>query len=141
MRDGYFAGEKALGEGDNGFRLVALLVVAAVAVPLVARADDGSARRRFPLGVTTRTFTKTSVTTGAPRPLATVIWYPAVRATGTPEAQGLRDATVRRRRLRYALPFFRRYLTSRRSAPRALVRSVSGVELSAEPRRHSGDAP
>src|SRR5262245_289912 len=47
------------------------------------------------VGVTTLTFTKTSATTGAPRPLATVIWYPAVPRTGAPEALGRRDAAVR----------------------------------------------
>ncbi len=51
-----------------------------------------------PVGVTTRTFTKPSATTGAPRALETVIWYPAVRGTGTAEALGLRDAGVRRGR-------------------------------------------
>jgi predicted dienelactone hydrolase len=42
------------------------------------------------------TFAKTSVTTGEPRELATVVWYPAVRKTGTADALGLRDATARR---------------------------------------------
>jgi predicted dienelactone hydrolase len=37
--------------------------------------------------------------------------------------------------LRYALPFFRRYLDSRRSAGHALVRPVPGVDLTAEPQR------
>jgi len=55
------------------------------------------------VGVTTRTFTKTSVTTGEPRPLATVIWYPAVARTGTPEALGLRDATVRKGRFPFVV--------------------------------------
>jgi predicted dienelactone hydrolase len=52
----------------------------------------------YPVGVTTRTFTKTSVTTGETRPLETIIWYPAVRGTGTAEALGLRDARVKRGR-------------------------------------------
>lgn len=47
------------------------------------------------VGVTTITFTKTSVTTSEPRPLATVIWYPAAGKSGTPEAIGLRDAKVK----------------------------------------------
>lgn len=46
--------------------------------------------------MTTLTFTKTSVTSGEARPLATVIWYPAAPRTGTREALGLRDADVRR---------------------------------------------
>src|SRR5262245_8522913 len=48
-----------------------------------------------PVGVTTITFTKTSVTTGAPRVLDTVVWYPAKPHTGTAEALGQRDATMR----------------------------------------------
>jgi predicted dienelactone hydrolase len=54
------------------------------------------AEARVDVGVTTLTFTKTSVTTMQPRPLATVIWYPAVPHTGTPDALGRRDAAVRR---------------------------------------------
>src|SRR5262245_10307593 len=70
-------------------RLPAVLLVAgALALP---PAVLGSPK----VGVTTLTFTKASATTGAPRPLATVIWYPAAPRTGTPEALGLRDATVR----------------------------------------------
>jgi predicted dienelactone hydrolase len=48
-----------------------------------------------PVGVTTLTFTKTSVSTGQPRALATLVWYPAKPRTGTEEALGLRDAAVR----------------------------------------------
>src|SRR5262245_3151678 len=48
-----------------------------------------------PVGVTTILFTKTSVTTGAPRPLPTLVWYPARARTGTPDTLGLRDAAVR----------------------------------------------
>jgi predicted dienelactone hydrolase len=46
------------------------------------------------VGITTITFTKDSVTTGQPRPLATLIWYPAVAGTGADEALGRRDADV-----------------------------------------------
>jgi len=53
---------------------------------------------RYRVGVTTLTFTKTSVSTGTPRPLATLVWYPAATRSGTPEAHGFRDATVRRGR-------------------------------------------
>ena len=70
-------------------RWLALLALAAL--PRLADA-------RYAVGVTTKTFTKTSVTTGAPRVLNTVIWYPAVPKTGTAEALGLRDATVRSKR-------------------------------------------
>jgi len=48
-----------------------------------------------PVGITTLTFTKQSVTTGAPRPLATLVWYPAKPRTGAAEVLGLRDAAVR----------------------------------------------
>jgi len=66
---------------------LALLVLLVVVVPVRAA--------RFPVGVTTMTFTKASATTGAPRPLDTVIWYPAERRGGTPEAFGRRDAPAR----------------------------------------------
>lgn len=75
--------------------IILLTLLALLVSPAVRAADtDG----RFPVGVTNLTFTKTSVTTGAPRVLDTVIWYPAVRRTGTAEEQGLRDARVRRGR-------------------------------------------
>jgi dienelactone hydrolase len=57
-----------------------------------ALARGASSPGRFAVGVTSLTFTKSSVSTGAPRPLDTVIWYPAVDGTGTAEALGLRDA-------------------------------------------------
>src|SRR5438876_2366352 len=42
--------------------------------------------------------TRTSSTTGQPRPLATVIWYPAKPGTGTAVGGEFRDAAVLRRR-------------------------------------------
>jgi predicted dienelactone hydrolase len=51
----------------------------------------------FPVGTTTRTLVTTSVT-GTSRTLDTIVWYPAVARTGTPDALGLRDAKVRRGR-------------------------------------------
>lgn len=63
----------------------ALLVVLALATPALAG---------LPVGVRTLTFTKTSVTTGEPRPLDTVIWYPAGHG-GTKDPFGRRDAPVR----------------------------------------------
>jgi predicted dienelactone hydrolase len=66
---------------------LALLVLLALVLPAGAA--------RFPVGVTTMTFTKASATTGAPRPLDTVVWYPAERRGGTPETFGRRDAPVR----------------------------------------------
>jgi predicted dienelactone hydrolase len=59
---------------------------------LLAAPAHGAQR---PVGVTTITFTKTSVTTGAPRVLDTVVWYPAKPRTGTAEALGQRDAAIR----------------------------------------------
>lgn len=72
-----------------------------VAVGVLAACLEGGAALAapgYPVGVTTRTFTKASVTTGAPRVLATTIWYPAVPGTGTDDALGRRDARVRRGR-------------------------------------------
>jgi predicted dienelactone hydrolase len=59
---------------------------------------DGTMPGPHAVGITTRTFTKVSETTGQPRPLSTVIWYPAVAGTGRPENDVLRDATMLRRR-------------------------------------------
>jgi len=67
---------------------MALVFVLVVTLPYTAAGAK--------VGVTTITFEKTSVTTGAPRSLATIIWYPAAGRSGTPEALGLRDAKVKR---------------------------------------------
>ncbi len=67
-----------------GLALAALIFSAA---PLVHAA--------LPVGVTTIAFSKTSVSTGEPRPLPTLVWYPAKARTGTAEALGLRDAVVK----------------------------------------------
>lgn len=72
--------------------LVALLTL------LLAAQGHAHAAGRFAVGVTTLTFTKASVTTGAPRPMPTVVWYPAVPRSGIPETLGRRDAAVRRGR-------------------------------------------
>ena len=67
--------------------------------PALARAlPDVTQPGPFEVGVATMTFTKASETTGAPRPLATVIWYPAQAGTGTPEGSARRDAAVRKGR-------------------------------------------
>lgn len=73
--------------------LLALLLAVAVS-PAWAR--DWSAPGPHAVGVRTLTWTKTSVTTGEPRVLATTIWYPTVKRSGTPEALGLRDAKVKK---------------------------------------------
>jgi hypothetical protein len=70
---------------------------AAAVVFLVTLSTASAARAAvYRAGVTTLTFTKTSVTSGMPRVLETVIWYPAAPRTGTREALGLRDAAIRR---------------------------------------------
>jgi predicted dienelactone hydrolase len=69
-------------------RRLALVLVLAATLPRPAAGAK--------VGVTTITFEKTSVTTGAPRSLATIIWYPTAGRSGTPETLGLRDAKVKR---------------------------------------------
>ena len=71
---------------------------AAAALAAIVCCAHGAAAKQLPVGVTTLTFTKTSVTTNEPRPLATTIWYPAVKRTGTAETYGLRDAKAKRGR-------------------------------------------
>jgi predicted dienelactone hydrolase len=68
----------------------------AVVVPVLALArTDVTSRGPFTVGTTTITWTRTSSTTGAPRPLATVIWYPAKPGTGTALGEDeFRDAAV-----------------------------------------------
>src|SRR5947209_7678180 len=62
-----------------------------------ARAEDGVLAQAqetpdpespgpYAVGATRRTFTRTSSTTGAPRPLDTIIWYPATPASVRPDA-------------------------------------------------------
>lgn len=58
-------------------RSIALLGFLVLAPGAVARAGGGAQRGPHKVGVTTLTFTKTAVGSGAPRPLATAIWYPA----------------------------------------------------------------
>lgn len=74
----------------------ALLLPLLALLPLVAAAapPELPARGPHPVGFTQRTFTKPSVTTGQPRVLDTLIWYPAVAGTGSAEGALLRDAEV-----------------------------------------------
>jgi len=65
-----------------------ILAVVVLARPIVAAE----------VGVTTLTFTKDSVTSGEPRVLETVLWYPAVPGTGIPDELGRRAARPRRGR-------------------------------------------
>jgi predicted dienelactone hydrolase len=76
-----------------------LVTLALLLFPLAALAErDPSVPGPYAVGITTLGFIKPSETTGAPRRLDTLVWYPAVPGTGTPEGATLRDATVRRRR-------------------------------------------
>lgn len=74
-------------------RRALVLLLLALAAPAFAR--DWTKPGPYAVGVRTLTFTKTSVTTGAPRVLATTVWYPTVKRSGTPEQFGRRDAKVR----------------------------------------------
>jgi predicted dienelactone hydrolase len=57
--------------------------LAAAALAAIVCCAQGAAAKQLPVGVTTLTFTKMSVTTGQPRTLVTTIWYPAVKRAGT----------------------------------------------------------
>ncbi len=72
------------------------LTALALLAPTLAHADV-TAPGPFTVGETTITWTRTSSTTGQPRPLATVIWYPAKPGTGTAGGGVFRDAAVLRR--------------------------------------------
>lgn len=77
-------------------RPLAAAILLAVATSAAAR--DWSKPGPYAVGVRTLTFTKTSVTTGAPRMLATRIWYPTVKRSGTPSPLGRVDAKVKKGR-------------------------------------------
>ena len=77
-------------------RIPHLLTALALLAPALAHADVTGAGP-FTVGATTITWTRTSSTTGQPRPLATVIWYPAKPGTGTAGGGVFRDAAVLRR--------------------------------------------
>jgi len=81
-------------------RLLLAFVLLLLPSSVLAARPDPSGRGRYAVGRTQITFTKTSETTGQPRPLETVIWYPAVPGTGTLERNinVLRDAAVLERR-------------------------------------------
>ena len=72
--------------------------VVAVSLILLARLAGAQADYTAPgptkVGFTTIEITTTSVTTGAPRVLATPVWYPAKEGTGSPEGAFLRNAEV-----------------------------------------------
>jgi predicted dienelactone hydrolase len=78
--------------------LRALVVIAVVPALSVAAPPDRGGRGRYAVGRTRVTFTTTAETTGEPRPLDTIVWYPAVPDTGTPQGTVLRDADVRKQR-------------------------------------------
>lgn len=74
---------------------VLLAVLLLGVVPCGAEVDF-SKPGQFPVGVTTLPLQKLEIPGGGPRLLPTMVWYPAVRGTGTKETLGLRDAKVRR---------------------------------------------
>jgi predicted dienelactone hydrolase len=74
------------------------IIVIALCAASLGVAPRVASAARYRVGVTTLTFTKTSVTKGTPRPLATLVWYPAAAHSGTAEAHGFRDAAARRGR-------------------------------------------
>lgn len=74
------------------------LTALALLAPTLAHArPDVTGPGPFTVGATTITWTRTSSTTGQPRPLATIIWYPAKPGTGTAGGGVFRDAAVLRR--------------------------------------------
>ena len=73
---------------------VSILLLARAAAARTGAPADYTQPGPLPVGVTTIEITTTSVTTGAPRVLATQVWYPAVAGTGTPAGALLRDADV-----------------------------------------------
>src|SRR3989442_11059725 len=73
-----------------------LTVLALLAPTLVYARANVTGPGPFTVGSTTITWTRTSSTTGQPRPLATVIWYPAKPGTGTASGDVFRDAAVLR---------------------------------------------
>ena len=71
-----------------------LVVVLVLIARLAPAQTDYGAPGPFPVGFAVVELAKTSVTSGAPRPLPTQVWYPATSGTGTPEGPFLRDAEV-----------------------------------------------
>jgi predicted dienelactone hydrolase len=76
----------------------AVLLVLLLVPRLAAARVDVTGPGPFQAGVTTLSLTKPSETTGEPRQLDTIVWYPAVDGTGAEDRLGLRDATVRKGR-------------------------------------------
>ncbi len=81
----------------KAMRVVLVVFVLLLPVRLLA-APDFTKRGPYAVGYTSETFTKTSVTTGDPRPLKTLIWYPAEPGTGRATGDVLTDADVKRGR-------------------------------------------
>lgn len=78
--------------------LVLLLLLARVAAAksdaMTGAPADYTKPGPLPVGIMTIQITTTSVTTGAPRVLDTLVWYPATEGSGTPEGAFLRNAEV-----------------------------------------------
>jgi len=77
-------------------RLPLILLLLALATPAAARTDFDQGPYKT-VGFTILKLTKTSVTTGQPRELDTLVWYPAVAGTGTMVGTTFTDATPLRR--------------------------------------------
>ena len=73
---------------------VAVASLLTLAVRLAAAQTEYGAPGPFRVGSTMVELTKSSVTTGEPRVLATHVWYPAKAETWSPEGQFRRDADV-----------------------------------------------
>jgi predicted dienelactone hydrolase len=74
--------------------LAALLLLSLLLVNAAAAAPDYGARGPYAVGYREVKYVKASETTGEPRELDTLIWYPAVPRTGTPTGTKLTDAEV-----------------------------------------------
>ena len=79
-------------------RILHWLTALALLAPTLAHAQPNvTGPGPFAVGETSITWTRTSSTTGQPRPLATLIWYPAKPGSGTADGNVFRDAAVLRR--------------------------------------------
>jgi predicted dienelactone hydrolase len=81
-----------------------IAVLAIVLVAALARAEtDYTERGPFEVGTTTVDIAKTSVTTGAPRVLRTLVWYPAVAGTETTGGTGQGEPDVAKGRFPFVV--------------------------------------
>lgn len=79
--------------------LSALVLALVCSTPAFAKLPDVTARGPLAVGITNVTFTEPPAdANGSPRPLNTIIWYPATAGTGVAEGTTFRDASVRKGR-------------------------------------------